>query len=91
MKVYNNNNYPSLFSYLQNYIMSYTTPLNFYIPNLLDNQLYHIQEHLHWLILISAHVLADPGAGEQPMIPDSLMQLSSSQVRKRGMNEIWMK
>ncbi|KAG2212895.1 hypothetical protein INT45_007411 [Circinella minor] len=44
-----------------------------------DNQLYHIQEHLHWLILISAHVLADPGTGEQPMIPDSLMHLSGSQ------------
>ncbi|KAI9271756.1 armadillo-type protein [Phascolomyces articulosus] len=45
-----------------------------------DNHLYHLQEHLHWLILISAHVLADPGAGEQPMIPDSLMHLSGSQT-----------
>ncbi|KAI8147321.1 armadillo-type protein [Fennellomyces sp. T-0311] len=44
-----------------------------------DNQLYHLQEHLHWLILIGAHILADPGTGEQPMIPESLMHLSASQ------------
>ena len=68
-------------------MMSYITSLYFYIPDLLDNQLYHIQEHLHWLILISAHVLADPGTGEQPMIPDSLMHLSGSQVTKRKLNE----
>ncbi|CAG8534913.1 8397_t:CDS:10, partial [Dentiscutata erythropus] len=43
------------------------------------HSLLYIYESLHWLILISACVLADPGEGEQPLIPDSLMQLSISQ------------
>ncbi|KAI9318087.1 armadillo-type protein [Dichotomocladium elegans] len=38
-----------------------------------------LQEHMHWIILIIAHILADAGNGEQPMIPESLMQLSGSQ------------
>jgi hypothetical protein len=38
-----------------------------------------LHEQLHWIILISAHILADTGKGEQPMIPDSLMQLSGTQ------------
>ncbi|KAI8973333.1 armadillo-type protein [Mycotypha africana] len=37
-----------------------------------------LHEQLHWIILISAHILADSGKGEQPMIPDALMQLSGS-------------
>ncbi|CAG8487571.1 16369_t:CDS:10, partial [Gigaspora rosea] len=48
------------------------------IPGIYHSLLY-IYESLHWLILISACVLADPGEGEQPLIPDSLMQLSMSQ------------
>lgn len=38
-----------------------------------------VHEQLHWILLIIAHVLADTGKGEQPMIPDSIMQLSGSQ------------
>ncbi|RCH80002.1 Exportin-4, partial [Rhizopus stolonifer] len=38
-----------------------------------------LHEQLHWIILIAAHILADSGKGEQPMIPDILMQLSGSQ------------
>ncbi|KAL1930141.1 hypothetical protein VTP01DRAFT_1295 [Rhizomucor pusillus] len=44
-----------------------------------DQYLIYLQEHLHWIILIIAHVLADAGDGEQPMVPDSLMFLSGSQ------------
>ncbi|KAF0521385.1 armadillo-type protein [Gigaspora margarita] len=44
-----------------------------------DHSLLYIYESLHWLILISACILADPGEGEQPLIPDPLMQLSISQ------------
>lgn len=47
---------------------------------LLGQYLIFLQEHLHWIILITAHVLADAGKGEQPMIPDPIMQLSSTQV-----------
>ncbi|RHZ64065.1 hypothetical protein Glove_326g37 [Diversispora epigaea] len=39
----------------------------------------YIQESIHWLILISAFLLADAGEGEQPLVPDSLMRLSISQ------------
>ncbi|KAJ3191916.1 Exportin-4 [Irineochytrium annulatum] len=35
-----------------------------------------IHEHLHWLVLIAAHVLADSGDGEVPVVPTSLMNLS---------------
>ncbi|KAI9483543.1 MAG: armadillo-type protein [Benjaminiella poitrasii] len=38
-----------------------------------------IHEQLHWIILIAAYILADTGKGEQPMIPESLLQLSGSQ------------
>lgn len=44
-----------------------------------EQELIFINEQFHWIILISAHILADTGKGEQPMIPDSLMQLSGSQ------------
>jgi hypothetical protein len=46
-----------------------------------EHQLGFLHEQLHWIILISAHILADSGKGEQPMIPDSLMHLSASQVK----------
>lgn len=46
----------------------------------LGQYLIFLQEHLHWIILITAHVLADAGKGEQPMIPDPIMHLSSTQV-----------
>lgn len=39
-----------------------------------------LHEQLHWIILMAAFILADTGEGEQPMISDSLMQLSVSQV-----------
>ncbi|KAI9273596.1 armadillo-type protein [Sporodiniella umbellata] len=35
-------------------------------------------EQIHWIILITAHILADAGIGEQPMIPESVMRLSAS-------------
>ncbi|CAO3659151.1 unnamed protein product [Rhizopus microsporus] len=38
-----------------------------------------IHEQIHWIILIAAHILADAGKGEQPMIPESIMQLSGTQ------------
>ncbi|CAO3646105.1 unnamed protein product [Cunninghamella blakesleeana] len=38
-----------------------------------------VHEQIHWIILLTAHVLADEGKGEQPLIPDSIMQLSASQ------------
>lgn len=50
----------------------------FTTPNVNEQELIFLHEQLHWLILIAAHVLADTGKGEQPMIPDSLMQLSGS-------------
>jgi hypothetical protein len=34
-----------------------------------------IQEHMHWIILISGHVLADAGRGEVPLIPNSMLDL----------------
>ncbi|KAI8889382.1 hypothetical protein K501DRAFT_320347 [Backusella circina FSU 941] len=45
-----------------------------------EHQLIFLHEQLHWVILISAHILADTGKGEQPMIPESLMHLSTSQT-----------
>ncbi|KAJ3129803.1 Exportin-4 [Physocladia obscura] len=33
-------------------------------------------ERIHWLILISEHILADSGDGEVPMIPESLLEAS---------------
>ncbi|CDS07016.1 hypothetical protein LRAMOSA09539 [Lichtheimia ramosa] len=53
----------------------------FFTAETTDNGQYLIflQEHLHWIILITAHVLADAGKGEQPMIPDPIMHLSSTQ------------
>jgi hypothetical protein len=39
-----------------------------------------LHEQLHWIILMAAFILSDTGEGEQPMIPESLMQLSGSQV-----------
>lgn len=31
---------------------------------------------IHWALLLGAHVLADSGEGETPMVPDAIMQLS---------------
>ncbi|RUP44505.1 hypothetical protein BC936DRAFT_149360 [Jimgerdemannia flammicorona] len=45
-----------------------------------DQYLAFLHEHLNWLILISAHVLADSGSGEKPLVPDTLMRLSVSQA-----------
>ncbi|KAG1473236.1 hypothetical protein G6F56_001072 [Rhizopus delemar] len=36
-------------------------------------------EQIHWIVLIAAHIFADAGKGEQPMIPESIMQLSATQ------------
>lgn len=44
-----------------------------------ERDLILVHEQLHWIILVAGHVLADTGKGEQPMIPDALMQLSGSQ------------
>ena len=33
-------------------------------------------EELHWTLLISGHVLADPGDGETPMVSKSLIVCS---------------
>ncbi|KAL1917900.1 uncharacterized protein VTP21DRAFT_3734 [Calcarisporiella thermophila] len=38
---------------------------------------YYIHEHIHWLILIAGHVLADAGEGEKPLVPETLMELSA--------------
>lgn len=54
----------------------------------LGQYLIFLQEHLHWIVLITAHVLADAGKGEQPMIPDPIMQLSSTQVSCFGNAQI---
>eukprot|EP00249_Psilotum_nudum_P010588 c22631_g1_i2 orf=152-3370(+) len=32
-----------------------------------------ILEELHWLLLMSGHVLADPGDGETPVVPESIL------------------
>ncbi|KAI5070172.1 hypothetical protein GOP47_0014515 [Adiantum capillus-veneris] len=32
-----------------------------------------VLEELHWILLMSGHVLADPGEGETPMIPDTFL------------------
>lgn len=48
----------------------------------------YIQESIHWLILISAFFLADGGEGEQPLVPDALMQLSISQVFNNVVNVV---
>ena len=37
-----------------------------------------LMEQIHWLTLITAHVLADDCEGEQPMIPRALINLSAS-------------
>ncbi|CAG8460237.1 11248_t:CDS:10 [Acaulospora morrowiae] len=44
-----------------------------------DCTIMYLQESIHWLVLISAFVLADAGEGEQPLVPDALMKLSISQ------------
>lgn len=51
----------------------------FTTPSGNEQELILLHEQLHWIILISAHVLADAAKGEQPMIPEALMQLSGSQ------------
>lgn len=51
----------------------------FALPNVNEQELVLLHEQLHWIILIAAHVLADCGIGEQPMIPEPLMQLSGTQ------------
>ena len=35
-------------------------------------------EDLHWLLLISAYLLADESNGETPLIPSEIMSYSSS-------------
>lgn len=50
----------------------------FTAPNVNEQELIFLHEQLHWIILIAAHILADTGKGEQPMIPESLMQLSGA-------------
>ncbi|KAJ3216150.1 Exportin-4 [Dinochytrium kinnereticum] len=37
-----------------------------------------LYEHIHWLVLFSGYVLCDAGAGETPLIPRRLLQLSNS-------------
>ncbi|OBZ88181.1 Exportin-4 [Choanephora cucurbitarum] len=51
-----------------------------FFTNQAQDGLILLHEQLHWIILISGHILADSGQGEQPMIPESLMQLSGSQA-----------
>ncbi|CAO3592648.1 unnamed protein product [Absidia cylindrospora] len=45
-----------------------------------NTELLLLHEQLHWIILMTAFILADTGDGEQPMIPESIMQLSGSQA-----------
>lgn len=52
----------------------------FFTSNSNGQDLTFLHEQLHWLILITGYILADTGKGEQPMIPESLMQLSGSQA-----------
>ncbi|KAG1159659.1 hypothetical protein G6F37_004686 [Rhizopus arrhizus] len=54
----------------------------FFTGHSTDNvqELLLIHEQMHWVILITAHIFADAGKGEQPMIPESIMQLSGSQT-----------
>lgn len=33
-------------------------------------------EEIHWLLMITGHLMADSGAGEVPLVPDSINQLS---------------
>ncbi|KAI9022740.1 armadillo-type protein [Phycomyces nitens] len=59
--------------------------LKTYFVNIVDSdgKLLLLHEQLHWIILITGHILADTGKGEQPMIPDSIMQLSGSQAMEQ--------
>ena len=47
---------------------------------MIDNGLAYLHETTHWLILISGFVLADSGEGEQPLVPDAMVQLSMTQA-----------
>ena len=46
--------------------------VNLYVDNLSV-----IHEQMHWLVLISGHILADSGEGEQPLVPTCLGRLSN--------------
>jgi hypothetical protein len=37
-----------------------------------------VKEELHWLLLMSGHVLADSGDGETPLVPESISALNVS-------------
>lgn len=60
---------------------------NFLPSHKTDQYLAFLHEHLNWLILITAHVLADSGAGEKPLVPDALMRLSVLQVGEGVLNK----
>jgi hypothetical protein len=36
---------------------------------------------IHWALLLGAHVLADSGDGETPVVPDEIMHLSRESAR----------
>ncbi|KAI8090033.1 armadillo-type protein [Halteromyces radiatus] len=68
-------------SHLQHLLSDRTQRFQRYFTNEMtaNLELLLLHEQLHWIILMTAFVLADAGNGEQPMIPESIMQLSSSQ------------
>ncbi|KAI9307138.1 armadillo-type protein [Cunninghamella echinulata] len=71
--------------HLQHIINEKTSQFHAYFSSdmAVNNDIFIIHEQIHWIILLSAHVLADEGKGEQPMIPDSIMQLSASQTAEQ--------
>lgn len=68
---------------LQNYLQqTIQTQGNNEIAKLLEN----VFEDIHWLILISGHVLCMESSGEQPLIPSEIMLLSHELVSTGKVN-----
>ncbi|KAG0234033.1 Exportin-4 [Actinomortierella wolfii] len=45
----------------------------------MPTHLVYLQEHLHWLIVITGYVFSDDNRGETAMVPDALNELSADQ------------
>lgn len=59
-------------------------PMNISEANYLDN----LFEDIHWIILISGHVLCMDSDGETPMIPSEIMRYSIDQYNKEKQSNI---
>ena len=47
-----------------------------------------VWEELCWLVRMTAHILADPGEGETPVVPESMGQASRSAAESGGSDPV---